>query len=83
MNEVSHYTEENFDLSYTSRQKELRRMIIVFRCRHNLGIDELAQKAGIPVIKLNAMELGDEKITLLDFAKILDAGGFFENVPLW
>lgn len=83
MTECSDYTEENFDLSYDSRQKELRRMIISFRCKRQWSIGDLAAKSGIAAEKLNAMELGDKKITLLDFAKILETGGFFDNCKIW
>lgn len=44
---------------------------------------DLAAKSGIAAEKLNAMELGDKKITLLDFAKILETGGFFDNCKIW
>lgn len=73
MTEHSYYSEENFNLSYDNKQKELRRLIISLRVRRNLSVAEMARKSGIDEEKLNAFELGYEKISLLEFTQILDA----------
>lgn len=52
MTESSYYSEENFNLSYEERQKELRRMIISMRCNRHLSVAELAEKAEFPFLSL-------------------------------
>lgn len=83
MTEQSPYTEENFNLSYESKQKELRRLIISLRSRRRLSVAETAHKSGIDEEKLNAFELGNEKISLLEFAKILDAFEVYDSDFHW
>lgn len=79
MTEEAYYSEENFNLSYESRQKEMRRILIRFRCGRHWSCEELAEKCGIEADKINQMEIGNERISLLDFAKILDVCGIFDD----
>lgn len=76
MTESWFYDEENFDLSYSSRQKEMQRIIIRLRASLGWSIEEMAQATGMAPEKLNAIELGEQKITLLDFGKIIESSGF-------
>lgn len=80
MTEDRYYTEENFNLSYENRQKELRRMLISLRIRMKLSLEELAKITEISLEDLNDMELGNKKIELFDFAKIICASGIIKHL---
>lgn len=75
MIESNSYEIERFNLSYNSKQNEMRRIIIVFREKKGLSVEDLAKKLNISREKLNKMELGEERIELLDFAKIIEICG--------
>ncbi len=79
MTESCHYTEEDFELSYESNQKVVRRLIIKMRAAKGLSVVEMADKIGVEKVDLNDMELGEKRIRLLDFAKIMDACGFLDE----
>lgn len=78
MTEETYFTEENFNLSYSENQKEMRRILITFRVAKRWSLQDMAEAADINEEKLNKMELGDEKINLLDFARVLAAAGMWK-----
>ncbi len=78
MTESFNYDIENFEMSYERRQNEMRRIMIKIRFKLEYSLEDMAKKLGVSSELLNRIELGYEKISLIMFAKIIEAGGLLE-----